>query len=215
MKMYLKIILSTLMISILAGCSSGKPTLSNYEKPATMIALAEVCKSKGLVSEASGTEFQQFTMEMVKKTNYDKQKLSKLYYERLNGADKEIAKKNIDIKKLCRQVSNEVGIEKQRRIQYKIRQQQSIMANRRAIASLSRSLNSISSLNAPTTYNSYKFPLPALQSRKRGFTPMYNSNQCAGRVVNGKCYGAAIGVPTKNCYGIVILGKCHGSGGSL
>ena len=97
------------------------------------------------------------------------------------------------------------------------KRKESLGQSRKAeLSQISNSLSEISqSMNkSAATYNSYKFTPPTSSlPRKKRFspTPMYNSNQCIGSIINGKCYGSTIGVPKKKCYGTVILGKCHGS----
>ena len=64
-------------------------------------------------------------------------------------------------------------------------------------------------------------PMPVSQpsfgfnNSEKSVAPIYNSNECIGAVVNGRCAGtinpSPSNVPRKKCYGTMVNGECKGT----
>ena len=72
--------------------------------------------------------------------------------------------------------------------------------------------NSARSYQSQPTYQP-KVYMPSVNNTQRSGTPIYNSSQCIGSVVNGQCMGTIrpSGEVQKRCNGAVVNGRCTGS----
>jgi hypothetical protein len=77
--------------------------------------------------------------------------------------------------------------------------------------SLQQQTNSLQQLGS----QSYRQPSFNYNNNQNAGTPMYNSDECIGAVVNGRCTGTISPDPSnvlrKKCYGTIINGECHGT----
>jgi len=214
---------------LLSGCTYLNKTMySHYTmnddyaaKFATWAATIDICADKEYLEPNDKNITRSVVSEYLSYTVFNNDVLENAYISQKVKLD---IMSDSSLNRQCQDVhqklQKDVEFLAKKTVEVKMLRQQQI--NR--LANYSYSDNSYSSAISSNSYANLKKSLDASSSSPRGYgtgrstvTPVYESSECIGAVVNGRCAGTINPNPSnvlrKKCYGTMINGECQGAYG--